>query len=150
MLDVRFLRCATAIIATTRDQLEAYEWIANHAKSQNKRVVVNASWGRNMTNGDPNTAPGAAAIAALVESGVVFVVNSGNAGLREGNTCTRFPAGLDTTVAVGATNATDYVTGFSNYGECVDILAPGHKLFFNNVIYCFDIIFEAGAEVDWF
>jgi len=130
MVDVRFLNCATnatPITTTTRNRIEAYAWIADHAARDGRRGVVNASWGRNVTvnPGGPNATPGGEAIAALVGSGVVFVANSGNSGNREGDTCTRLPGGLDSTIAVGATNSTDHVAGFSNYGRCVDVLAPG-------------------------
>ncbi|WP_240037747.1 S8 family peptidase [Glycomyces paridis] len=62
------------------------------------------------------------AIAAAVESGVTFAIAAGNEGQ---DACNVSPGSEPSAITVGATDQTDTQTSWSNYGECVDILAPG-------------------------
>jgi len=39
--------------------------------------------------------------------------------------CTESPSRVSTAMTVGATNDTDTMSSFSNYGSCVKIFAPG-------------------------
>jgi len=63
-----------------------------------------------------------AAIDAAVAAGVVVVVAAGN---MIADACQYSPAGLSNAITVGSTNRIDLRSGFSNFGSCVDILAPG-------------------------
>jgi subtilisin family serine protease len=62
------------------------------------------------------------AIAAAVDSGVTFAIAAGNDGR---DACDASPASEPSAITVGATDENDAQTSWSNYGECVDILAPG-------------------------
>ncbi len=53
--------------------------------------------------------------------GVVLVGSSGNSGSSDPH----FPSGFSEVIAVGATDRGDNVTGFSNFGSTIDIVAPG-------------------------
>ena len=53
--------------------------------------------------------------------GVVLVAAAGNAG----NTKKFFPSGHDNVISVAATDSNDEKASFSNYGEWVDVAAPG-------------------------
>ena len=57
--------------------------------------------------------------------GVLFVVAAGNEGQ---DACNGTPAHLAEVITVGATNRSDYLWSHSNYGRCVDILAPGSDI----------------------
>jgi type VII secretion-associated serine protease mycosin len=57
------------------------------------------------------------------ERGVLIVAASGNE-RAEGNT-PNYPAAYPETLAVGATGYSDEVTGFSNTGDFIDLVAPG-------------------------
>lgn len=59
---------------------------------------------------------------ALVETGVPTLVAAGNEGE---DACGFSPASARGVITVGATDARDRLPGFSNWGRCVDILAPG-------------------------
>ena len=53
--------------------------------------------------------------------GVIIVAASGNTG----NDVVNYPAAYDYVVAVGATDSTDSITYYSNYGSHLDLSAPG-------------------------
>jgi subtilisin family serine protease len=55
------------------------------------------------------------------QHGIVVVASAGN----EGNQKVQFPAGYDTVLAVGATDADDRLASFSSFGGWVDLVAPG-------------------------
>ena len=44
------------------------------------------------------------------------------------NACLQSPAGQVKAMTVGSTTSTDAESSFSNYGKCVDILAPGSSI----------------------
>ena len=78
--------------------------------------VVNLSLGGDM----PSTIL-KKAIEYAVESGVIVVAASGNDGLNE----VSFPARYDEVIGVGALGQNGRIADFSNYGEGLDITAPG-------------------------
>jgi subtilisin family serine protease len=92
---------------------------AGSSSNNNKPIVVNLSLGAH--NSDAlNQAVDAAAAA-----GVVFVASAGNDGI---NACRKAPAGSKLAITVGSISNDDTVDSFSNYGECVDIFAPGSNI----------------------
>jgi subtilisin family serine protease len=81
----------------------------------------------NMSLGYGNLASVRTAAENLVAAGFTVVAAAGN-GDFAGNpidACTESPAGAPNVITVGATTNTDTEASFSNYGTCVDILAPG-------------------------
>ncbi|MFM6979971.1 MAG: S8 family serine peptidase [Micrococcales bacterium] len=62
------------------------------------------------------------AIATATNNGIVVVVAAGNNGL---DACNYSPASAASAITVGATDSTDTRASFSNYGNCLDIFAPG-------------------------
>jgi len=62
------------------------------------------------------------AIARSIASGVTYAVAAGNAGR---NACSGSPSGVPAAITVGATDSRDRRAHFSNYGQCVDLFAPG-------------------------
>jgi subtilisin family serine protease len=61
-------------------------------------------------------------IANSVASGVVYVVAAGNS---SGDACIWSPASASSAITVGATDMTDAIASFSNFGSCVTLYAPG-------------------------
>lgn len=84
-----------------------------------KKCVINMSLGSNV-NSDFNEA-----VASAVASGVVVVVAAGNS---NADACSYSPASESSALSVGATNSSDMRTNFSNYGDCVDVYAPGDDI----------------------
>lgn len=58
------------------------------------------------------------------EKGIILVAASGN-----DNTLVYYPAALPPVISVGATNIYDVCTSFSNYGEKLDLTAPGSDIY---------------------
>jgi subtilisin family serine protease len=56
--------------------------------------------------------------------GVVLVASSGNSA----SDIPHYPSGFTETISVGASNKTDQLAGFSNYGATLDIVAPGLEI----------------------
>ena len=64
-------------------------------------------------------------VAEAIDVGVTFVAASGNEGQ---DACDVSPASEPDAITVGATDSADSATAWSNWGGCVDILAPGHEI----------------------
>ncbi|HYH96401.1 S8 family serine peptidase [Hyalangium sp.] len=76
----------------------------------------------NMSLGGGRVAAVNAAVANAVDSGVTFVVAAANANQ---DACFTSPAGEPKAITVGAVDNEDKRAGFSNWGACVDLFAPG-------------------------
>ena len=98
--------------------IAAVEWVAEHGA---RPAVVNMSLGY----GDVQSLRDA--VEAAVAAGVSFAVAAGNGDFlgRPLDACFESPGGAPNVVTVGATTSSDTESSFSNYGACVDILAPG-------------------------
>ena len=62
------------------------------------------------------------AVEALVGSGITAAIAAGNS---NADACQTSPASAPSAITVGATSSTDARASFSNFGNCVDIFAPG-------------------------
>lgn len=93
-------------------------------KANDKPSVVNMSLGGQASK----TGPLAAAVDELIENGVVVVVAAGNDNFDLGRPTDYVPAEVEPAITVGATTLLDSRAGFSNYGEILDIWAPGHSI----------------------
>jgi len=85
-------------------------------------VAINASWG-----GETRSTALANAIAAAGRAGILFVTAAGNESSNNDRTPS-YPANLsdDSVIAVAATNHSNRLAAFSNYGSTtVDLAAPG-------------------------
>ncbi|MFC4586381.1 S8 family peptidase [Sphaerisporangium corydalis] len=93
--------------------IAGFDWVATHAV---KPAVANASLG-----GSRSDAANAAAT-ALADSGVFVSVAAGNS---TEDACTISPASAPRVLSVAASSESDSFASFSNYGACVDVIAPG-------------------------
>ncbi len=92
------------------------EWIlANHQIGEPAIVNLSVGFATLATSIDT-------AIADLLAEGVTVIAAAGNSGI---TACNSTPAATPGTISVGASDSNDVETSFSNYGECIDILAPG-------------------------
>jgi serine protease len=65
------------------------------------------------------------AVARAVNAGIVTVVAAGNS---RGFACSYSPASAPSAITVGAISMTSSISLYSNFGNCVDIFAPGDKI----------------------
>jgi subtilisin family serine protease len=105
-------------IGTTYDVLKAIAYAkASHIP------VLNISFGG---TGSPVGNPVCEAITDAKNNGIITVVSAGNANADATNT---IPAACPDAITVGATNRDDTKASFSNYGNGVDIYAPGVDIY---------------------
>lgn len=65
------------------------------------------------------------ALDSIVEAGIVVVTASGN---ENTDACRKSPGSAPLAINVGATNPADERASFSNYGNCINIWAPGRDV----------------------
>ncbi|HSK74252.1 MAG TPA: S8 family peptidase, partial [Pyrinomonadaceae bacterium] len=112
---VRVLNCSGG--GSSSNLIAAIDWItAHHAKP----AVVNIS----LTMGGVSTTLDSA-IKKSIAAGVTYVIAAGN---HSQDACNYSPARTPEAITVGATNSLDQRAGFSNFGSCVDIFAPGTSI----------------------
>ncbi|SFD72090.1 S8 family serine peptidase [Pseudoalteromonas denitrificans] len=114
IVGVRVLNCTGS--GSTSGVVDGIEWVANNARGAS---VANMSLG-----GGKSTVLNSA-VAGAVNKGIAFVVAAGN---DRGNACNKSPASEPLAITVGSTTNTDARSGFSNYGNCLDIFAPGSNI----------------------
>ena len=108
--------------STSTSTIDGVIWTCNHFvdnRQRDKRYkgVVNMSLGGGSANPVLE-----ALITECTDAGLTFVVAAGNNG---SDACLTSPARISSVITVGATTPTDELADFSNYGSCVDVLAPG-------------------------
>ena len=117
LVAVRVLDCNGN--GTTSSVVSGVDWVtANHTTGA---AVANMSLG-----GGANSTIDAA-VAGSIADGITYTVAAGNGNFagRAIDACTQSPGRVAAAITVGATDKTDKAARFSNYGTCVDLLAPG-------------------------
>ncbi|XP_033103057.1 aqualysin-1-like [Anneissia japonica] len=108
---VRVLKCNGA--GSYSVIMQGMDWVAkNHQSPAVASISIGGSYSRLMNE----------AANALVKAGVTVVVAAGNDNT---DACNRSPASSGDVITVAASNKNDNKPTWSNYGECVNIFAPG-------------------------
>ncbi|MEU5563039.1 S8 family peptidase [Micromonospora musae] len=116
LVGVRVLNCQGS--GTNAQVVAGIDWVTANAV---KPAVANMSLGGS-ANSSIDTA-----VTNSINSGITYAVAAGNGdifGTRQ-NACNYSPARVGPAITVGATQNNDAAASFSNFGTCVDILAPG-------------------------
>jgi serine protease len=114
LVAVRVLDCNGS--GTNSGVIAGMDWVTgNHVKP----AVANMSLG----GGASSTID--AAVDRMHNAGVTVVVAAGNS---NANACNYSPARAPNAITVGATTSTDARASYSNYGSCLDLLAPGSSI----------------------
>ena len=108
-----------------------------------KPAVVNMSLGY----GDLQSVRDAAT--NLVQAGFVVVAAAGNGNFQGTplNACNESPGGASTVITVGATDVNDREASFSNYGSCVDLLAPGVAIYSSDYLVTNQVVSRSGTSM---
>ena len=117
IVPVRVLDCEGA--GSTSGVISGLNWIATNIQSTNNQAVVNMSLGGSFDSA-LNTA-----VRAIVNLGVPVVAAAGNDAR---DACYSSPASEPLAITVAASTSSDEEAGYSNYGSCVDIFAPGSSV----------------------
>jgi subtilisin family serine protease len=111
--------CAPQIGCTDAALIGAVEWVTLNVQQP---AVVNMS----LTGAaSPVIDASERAIQASMATGISYVVAAGNDAQ---NACGFTPARVAGVVTVGSTASNDVRSGFSNWGPCLDIFAPGSSI----------------------
>lgn len=116
VVPVRVLNCSGQ--GNTSSLLAGINWILSAHPRGSVGIV-------NMSLGGAKSDQANAAVAKLIEAGLVVVAAAGNSNV---DACTFSPASAPGVIAVGATDESDTKASFSNWGSCVDVFAPGVRI----------------------
>jgi subtilisin family serine protease len=111
---VRVLSCSGS--GSTAGVISGVDWVTNNKQLP---AVANMSLGGGADRALDD------AVRRSVAAGITYVLAAGN---DNANACNSSPARTPEAITVGATTNSDARASFSNYGECVDIFAPGHQI----------------------
>lgn len=111
LVSVRVLDCGGS--GTTSGVIAGLDWVASNKVANS---VANMSLG-----GGASTALDTA-VSNLINAGTTVVVAAGNS---KKDACRTSPARVPAAITVAASDQTDTFASFSNWGPCVDIIAPG-------------------------
>eukprot|EP00456_Euglypha_rotunda_P093868 TRINITY_DN992_c0_g1_i7.p1 TRINITY_DN992_c0_g1~~TRINITY_DN992_c0_g1_i7.p1 ORF type:complete len:366 (-),score=29.21 TRINITY_DN992_c0_g1_i7:189-1286(-) len=113
---VRVLNCQGS--GSNTDVVAGFDYVAANQAS-GKTNILSASLGGGASTTTDN------AINAAASKGVVPSVAAGNS---NANACDSSPARAASAITVGATQSSDAIASFSNWGSCVAIFAPGQSI----------------------
>ncbi|EMC7870927.1 S8 family peptidase [Acinetobacter baumannii] len=114
LVPIRILGCDGS--GASSNVIAGLDWILKNGK---KPAVVN------MSLGGATSSSLDSAVENLYNNGYVMVVAAGNSNT---DACTSSPARVSKAITVAATDNTDTRASYSNYGSCVDIIAPGSQI----------------------
>jgi len=117
LVPVRVLDCnGSGSVSTV---IAGLDWVLqDHAQSQGP-AVVNMSLAGNASSALDTE------VNSLISAGMTTVVAAGNDNV---DACGQSPARVHGALTVGASTETDARAKFSNYGDCVDLFAPGTNI----------------------
>jgi serine protease len=115
LYSVRVLDCTGN--GTASGIIAGIDWVtANHRSPAVANMSISGGYLESMNIAVQNS----------INSGVTYVVAAGNSAV---DACGYSPASVGSALTVGATTNLDAAAGFSNYGGCVDLWAPGNAIY---------------------
>lgn len=115
LVGVRVLNCSGS--GTTSGVIAGINWVtSNHTTG---KAVANMSLGGGISTSLDT------AVKNSIADGVVYAISAGNSNR---DACKYSPARVPEAITVGATTSTDARASYSNYGNCLDLFAPGSSI----------------------
>jgi len=105
--------------ASDADVIAGIDWAIEDFKKQGKPAVMNLSLGGEASQVLDD------ALQKAIDAGITVVVAAGN---DNKDACLYSPARLPQAITVAATTSSDAKSSFSNWGKCVDVMAPGSAI----------------------
>jgi subtilisin family serine protease len=115
LVSVRVLDCAGNGFASA--VIAGIDWVTAQKQANPSTPMV-----VNMSLSGPSYSPLDNAVTNSIAAGVVHTIAAGN---ESADACNSSPGRTSSAITVGASDQTDVWAGFSNYGSCVKINAPG-------------------------
>lgn len=115
LVPVRVLDCQGS--GSTSGVIAGVDWVT--ANNNGAAAVANMSLG----GGASSTLD--TAVSNSIASGITYAVAGGN---DNANACNYSPARVGSAITVGATTSTDARASYSNFGNCLDVFAPGSSI----------------------
>ena len=110
---------------TNTGVIAGVDWVTQRKQANPTHdMVANMSLGGGASTALDN------AVRNSIAAGVTYAVAAGNGDWRgrQADACNYSPARVREALTVGATTSSDAKTSWSNYGECVDLFAPGASI----------------------
>jgi cerevisin len=117
VIAVKVLRSSGS--GTLADVIAGVEWAYKQANTSKNPSVANMSLGGGRSPALDR------AVETAIQKGLQFAVAAGN---ENSNACYSSPARVRAAVTVGASTKDDKTAYFSNWGDCVDLYAPGQDI----------------------
>jgi len=114
IIAVRVLNCQGS--GSTSGVIAGIDWVAGRS---GRPAVANMSLGGSFSQSLND------AVTRATNAGIVFAVAAGNS---TANACNSSPSSAPSAITVGATTSSNTLASYSNFGNCVDILAPGSAI----------------------
>jgi len=103
--------------------IDGINWVVNDAIANIKRANKAAAKGvANMSLGGGKSTSVNNAVNAAVDAEIIMAVAAGNS---YADACNFSPASAEKSISTGASDSSDRMATFSNWGSCVDIFGPG-------------------------
>ncbi len=99
--------------------IKGIEWVVSNVKKTKKCSIINMSLGGGKNNAINR------AVKQAHDKGIPVVVAGGNSNR---DSCFYSPASASDAITVGSMNENDDRSSFSNYGQCLNIWAPGLRI----------------------
>lgn len=118
LVAVRVLNCNGS--GSYGDVIAGIDWIINSRGTNNSTKAV-----ANMSLGGPTSEALDTAVKNLISNGVVVAVAAGNS---NSNAINYSPSRVTEAITVGASDSKDNLASYSNFGQVVDLIAPGSNI----------------------
>jgi subtilisin family serine protease len=116
LVAVRVLDCSG--VGTASAAIAGLDWVTrNHAPLSVANLSFSGAFSSTVNQ----------AVANAIAAGVTVVAAAGDNGMPP-DACQYSPSSAPGAITVGAMRQTDLMAGFSNYGPCVDLFAPGFSI----------------------